>query len=158
MNFPPLSKYIGLILAFMMMTNFQARAQSANAAYDKVLADSLGADNYGMKMYVFVILKSGSVTLNKQKTDSLFNGHMQNINRLANAGKLVVAGPFEKNDKNFRGLFILNVKTTQEAQALLQTDPAISSGLLSSEMYGWYGSAALPMYLPASKKIEKDTF
>jgi len=36
-----------------------ATAQTNNPNYDKALADSLGADDYGMKSYVFVILKSG---------------------------------------------------------------------------------------------------
>jgi len=31
-----------------------------------------------------------------------FKGHMENIHHLVNEGKLIVAGPFEKNDKNYR--------------------------------------------------------
>ena len=34
-------------------------AQTSNQKYNKQLADSLDADEYGMKMYVLVILKSG---------------------------------------------------------------------------------------------------
>lgn len=136
-----------------------AFGQSNNPKYDKALADSLGADDYGMKMYVLVLLKTGPVqTSDKKMSDSLFAGHMQNIGRLVNEGKLVVAGPLRKNDKNYRGIFILNVKTIEEAKELLQTDPAVEGGLLDSELYGWYGSAALPMYLPASEKVGKTSF
>lgn len=136
-----------------------AKAQTQNPKYDKGLADSLGADDYGMKMYVLVILKTGPVKIDDKKTtDSLFAGHLKNIQRLANEGKLVVAGPLQKNEKSYRGIFILNVKTTEEAKALLQTDPAIKSQLLDSELYGWYGSAALPVYLPASEKVGKLNF
>lgn len=64
------------------------------------MADSLGGDDYGMKRYVLVILKTGTNTItDKSITDSLFNGHMQNINRLVDAGKLIVSGPLQKNDK-----------------------------------------------------------
>ena len=134
-------------------------AQSTNPKYNKALADSLGADDYGMKMYVLVLLKTGSVKIEDKKTvDSLFAGHMQNIQRLANEGKLSVAGPLQKNDKNYRGIFILNVKTIDEAKSLLQTDPAVKAQLLDAELYGWYGSAALPMYLPASEKINRLNF
>ena len=81
---------------------------------------------------------------------------MDNINRLVKENKLIVAGPFGKNDKNYRGLFILNnIKTMEEAKDLLQTDPAIKSGLLDFEIFTWYGSAALPEYLPFSEKIWK---
>lgn len=147
-----------IIIAFLICSQVM-NAQSNNPKYDKVLADSLGADDYGMKMYVLVILKTGPVnTSDKSTTDSLFGGHLQNIRRMANQGKLVVAGPLEKNEKNYRGIFILNVKTVEEARLLLETDPAIHAKLLEADLYGWYGSAALPMYLPASEKIEKKSF
>ena len=79
---------------------------------------------------------------------------MNNMKRLVKEGKLIVAGPFGKNDKNYRGLFILdNIKTIEEAKELLQSDPAINCGLLDFEILPWYGSAALPEYLPLSDKI-----
>ena len=127
-----------------------------NPSYNAELAHQLGADDYGMKMYVLVLLKTGPATVTeKAVTDSLFRGHMSNIQRLANAGKLVVAGPLQKNDKSYRGIFILNAKTTEEARTLLDTDPAIRAGLLASELYNWYGSAALPLYLPAVDKVSR---
>ena len=129
--------------------------QSDNPKYNKALAEKLGADDYGMKMYVFVILKTGPVTADKIQTDSLFRGHMQNIGRLADAGKLVVAGPMQKNDKNYRGIFILNVKSIEEANLLLDTDPAVKANLLSAELFQWYGSAALPEYLQYHEMLEK---
>lgn len=65
-------------------------------------------------------------------------------------------GPLGKNEKNYRGIFILdNIISLEAAKELLQTDPAIKNGLLDYEIYNWYGSAALPEYLPASEKIWK---
>ena len=152
------SKYACILGIFFLMNPFSLRAQTANSLYNKALADSLGADKYGMKMYVLVILKTGPATADKQETDSLFAGHMKNIKKMADSGKLIVAVPMQKNDKNYRGIFILNVATTEAARVLLQTDPAIRRGLLEPELYGWYGSAALPMYLPTSEKIQKEHF
>ncbi len=128
-----------------------------NPNYDKVLAEKLGGDEYGMKSYFFVILKTGNnKTDDKNLISESFRGHMDNINRLVKENKLIVAGPFGKNDKNYRGLFILNnIKTMEEAKDLLQTDPAIKIGLLDFEIFTWYGSAALPEYLPFSEKIWK---
>jgi len=143
-----------IIAAICLSTCFQLLAQPAHS-YNKALADSLGSDEYGMKMYVLVILKTGSATFDKKITDSLFNGHMANIARLASEGKLVVAGPLKKNDKNYRGIFIFNVTTTEEANKLLITDPAVNAKVLDSELYEWYGSAALPMYLPYHSTLQK---
>lgn len=135
---------------------FVSRAQKD---YNKALADSLGADPYGMKMYTLVILKTGTADIKeKAVVDSLFGGHMKNIQRLSSEGKLVVAGPLGKNDKTYRGIFILNVKTEAEAKALLETDPAIKAHVLDAEIIPWYGSAALPMYLPYHDKVQKTSF
>ena len=87
-----------LFLLFFCFSCTILQAQSSNSQYDKVLADSLGGDDYGMKMYTFVILKTGPNPIHDKKIrDSLFAGHMANINRLAAMGKLIVAGPFETN-------------------------------------------------------------
>lgn len=146
------------ILTIILFTFFgaSALAQTENPKYDETLAKSLGGDDYGMKQYVLVILKTGSnTTADKETTNRLFAGHMENIGRLAKEGKLVVAGPLGKNDKTYRGIFIFNVKTIAEAQQLLETDPAVKEKLLDAELYNWYGSAALPEYLKTHEKIEK---
>ena len=143
-----------LLLFFSLLSNFCYSQEKP--AYNKALADSLGADSYGMKMYILVILKTGPTNIDRKETvDSLFAGHMQNIGRLASEGKLVVAGPLKKNEKAFRGIFILNAKTKDEALALLDSDPAVKEKLLEAELYEWYGSAALPMYLRYHNVIEK---
>ena len=146
-----------LLLAILFsIAILNTNAQSDNPAYDKALADSLGGDDYGMKSYILVILKTGSnKTDNKETIDYLFKGHMENIGRLAAAGKLIVAGPLKKNEKTYRGIFIFNVKTIEEANTLLGTDPAIKEKLLEAEIFQWYGSAALPIYLKYHEKVEK---
>lgn len=142
-----------------VLTTAGAYAQANNPKYDSLLAKKVGADDYGMKNYVFVILKTGDNTsTDKKLKDSCFAGHMKNIQRLVDEKKLVVAGPFGKNDKNFRGLFILNVKTIEDAKALVDTDPAVKAGFLAVELYPWYGSAALSEYLEASEKVGKKSF
>jgi hypothetical protein len=44
----------------------------------------------------------------------------------------------------------------EEAKVLLETDPAIKAELLKPEMFLWYGSAALPMYLQFADKLKKN--
>ena len=128
----------------------------AASKYDAALAQRLGADERGMKSYVLAILTSGPKTdLPKEELTELFNGHMRNIGRLADEGKLVVAGPFAKNERNYRGIFVLNVTSTAEAEALLKTDPAVAAGVFAFEVYGWYGSAALQETLAIHERIDR---
>lgn len=145
-----------LTLVSLFLVSTFVRAQTANPNYNKSLADSLGADKYGMKEYTFVILKTGSAgTSNKAWVDSVFGGHLKSMDRLVKEHKLIVAGPFGKNEKAYRGLFILNVQNLEEASQLLETDPAIKAKLLTAEVFQWYGSAALPLYLPFHNKLSK---
>jgi len=145
-----------LLLAMFLIAASEALGQEVNPNYDSFLAKQLGADDYGMKSYVLVILKTGSnKTEDKAIRDSLFSGHMNNIGRLAKLGQLVVAGPLGKNEKSYRGIFILNVTSLEEAKELLLTDPAIKENIFEAELYKWYGSAALPEYLKSHEKIER---
>lgn len=137
----------------------QAQDKKTKAPYDEALAKKLGADDYGMKMYIMVILKTGTnTTETKAKTDSLFAGHMANMGKMVEQNKLVIAGPMGKNDKNYRGIFILNTKSMDEAKQLLENDPAIKARVLEPELYNWYGSAALSEYLPFHDKVQKKSF
>lgn len=111
--------------------------------FDEQRAKNAGADEYGMKAYVMAFLKRGP---NRDRTqaqaEQLQRAHLDNITRLANEGKLVLAGPF-LHDGDLRGIYIFDVATVEEAKALTETDPAIQAGSLVLELLPWYGSAAL---------------
>src|SRR5438874_6203896 len=102
-------------LGFLLLASVSAFTQTMekpkNADFDAELAKKLGADQYGMKSYVLVVLKTGprDTEFKGKERDDLFAGHLANIKRLAAEGKLALAGPFAKNDKDFRGLFIFSV-------------------------------------------------
>ena len=82
---------------------------------------------------------------------------MNNIQRMANEGKLCVAGPFlEKGE--IRGIYIFNVTTIEEARKLTETDPLIKSGGLIMELHQWYGSAALQQINTIHSTITKTSF
>ena len=114
-----------------------------NPDYDSVYAEELGADDYGMKQYVMAFLKAGpNRDLDSAKSAELQRAHLDNINRLAEEGKLVLAGPF-LHDGDLRGIYIFNVETIEEAEELTNSDPAIQEGSLIMELVPWYGSAAV---------------
>jgi len=146
---------IALTLCLSSIT-LEVLAQTANPNYDPKLAAKLGADDYGMKSFIFVILKTGPNNAKDQEMKKkAFAGHFKNMNRLVDEKKLIVAGPFGKNNNGYRGIFILDVVTIKEANVLLQTDPAIKQEYLTAEIYEWYGSAALSEYLESSDRIWK---
>lgn len=129
----------------------------SSVVFDAKLAQKLGADEYGMKPYVMAFLKRGPNRSQDSVTAAnLQKAHLENIGKMAKAGKLVVAGPF-MDDGDIRGIYIFNVATVEEAQALTATDPAIKAGRLAMELHPWYGSAILPIVAPMHKRLEKNS-
>ena len=124
-------------------------------AYDSTLAARLGADDYGMRKYVMAFLKAGPNTdMDSATAAQLQRAHLDNIFRMADEGKLAVAGPF-LDGGDLKGVYIFNVSTIEEAQALTETDPAIKAGRLVMELHPWYGSAATMMVNDWHRKVQK---
>lgn len=125
------------------------------AAYDAALATKLHADDNGMKTYVMAFLKAGpNRNRPREEAQKLQAAHRANINRLAAEGKLILAGPFA-DDGDLRGIYVFDVATVAEAEALTKTDPAIQAGQLVMELHPWYGTAALMTIPELHARIEK---
>ena len=95
-----------------------------------------------IRQYWFVMLTAG----NNRNQDSaaaakIQAGHMANIKRLYNEGKLKVAGPFGDEGK-WIGLFIFDCETKEEVEKLVKTDPAIAAGRLNYEIHPWWTAAS----------------
>lgn len=132
----PLSWLIVLLLWPLCLT-----AQSASPPPPPV-------DN-GMQIYYIGFLSRGERWTPEQteQTRALQAGHMQHIQDMAKTGKLLIAGPFMYEtgdaDQNMRGIFIFDVATLDQAQALAAEDPAVKAGRLKIEFRKWYGPAGL---------------
>jgi len=146
-------KKLILILIFCLGGIFSLQAQTE---YDPELAEKVGADEYGMKKFVIAFLYRGDRVneYSEEERAELQKGHMANINRMAEEGKLVLAGPFFGNE-DLRGLYFFDVQSLEEAQALTETDPSIKAGVLKMVLKEWYGSAALPLLPELHSKVAK---
>jgi len=133
-------------------------AAPASPAFDQTLAEALGADEYGMRQYVLVILKTGPTPVPAGAArDEMFRGHFANMKRLAAEGKLALAGPLDGVD-GWRGLFILAVDDLEEAEALVATDPVVIQGEMVAEYHAYYGSAALMLVNETHEKVARKGF
>ena len=125
--------------------------------YDAEAAAKYGADEYGMRSYVMAFLKRGpNRDMDSTQAAELQQAHLKNIVRLAEAGKLSLAGPF-LDDGDIRGIYIFNVATVEEAEELTNTDPAIKAGSLVMELKPWYGSAAVMAVNEIHRTLEKNS-
>jgi uncharacterized protein YciI len=100
-----------------------------------------------MTTYYMVLLRRGPAwTANvTPESAAVSKGHMENIQKLTAAGKMVVAGPFleQSGAQALAGLFILRVASLDEAKATVSTDPAVKAGRFTYEIIPWLGPTTL---------------
>jgi uncharacterized protein YciI len=86
----------------------------------------------GEQVHTFVAIRTGPRTtpLAKAERGAMFQGHFDNMNRLARAGDLVMAGPYgkQKHANDLRGIFVLATGDTAAAKLLAETDPGFQQG------------------------------
>ena len=146
---------IFILTFFICSSRINAQKLNGPVKYDSTLAKKLGADEYGMKQYIMAFLKKGpNRSQDSTKRAEIQKAHLKNIMRLAEEGKLIVAGPF-LDDKDIRGIFIFNVGSIEEARKLTESDPAVKAGVLSLELHPWYGPAILPEVIKLNSKLQK---
>jgi uncharacterized protein YciI len=132
---------IPLLLIYFICFSLAASAQKNN---EKRLEDQI-------RQYWFVMLLKGPNRDQDSATAAkIQEGHMANINKLYNDGKLKVAGPFGDNG-NWLGIFIFDSPTKEEVEKDLKTDPAIASGRLSYDIRPWY-TAPTGSFIPGKPK------
>ena len=110
-----------------------------------------------MANYVLGILHKGPnwTAGTTPESEKIQEGHMANIRKMADAGKLAVAGPFS-DDGDLRGMFIFHNATIEEARALIAADPAVKAGRLTVELHPWFAAAGLRVNPPKGFTEEND--
>lgn len=100
-----------------------------------------GDTTYTMKRYVFMLLNSGETKSSNDEEAAKFQElHMAHLGKLAESGKLIVAGPFDGDKGNHRGLLIFDVETVEEALKLEGEDPMVKTDRLRMEVFYWWGA------------------
>ncbi|HZF10538.1 MAG TPA: YciI family protein [Thermoanaerobaculia bacterium] len=104
-------------------------------------------DHVEMTTYYLVLLRRGP-TWTAEETPAvvkLQEAHMANIRRLAQAGTLVLAGPFleQAGPGSLSGLFLFRAGSRQEVETLTATDPMVQAGRLVPEIFPWLGPKTL---------------
>ena len=106
-----------------------------------------------IKPFWFVMLMKGPNRSQDSTTAAKIQaGHMNHMQVMANKGILKVAGPFGE-EGDWRGIFILDCPTKEEAIEWLKKDPAIQAGRLAYEIKMWY-TAPQGSFAPNTAKKE----
>lgn len=98
-------------------------------------------DEYEMATYQVAFLRKGPswTPADTPELKKLQEAHLAHIGKMADTGKLIVAGPFTDGG-DLRGMFIFRADTLEEAKALAEQDPAVKAGRLVLEWHSWFAA------------------
>ena len=99
-----------------------------------IFALILAIQSYGQEYnHVFVFLNSNpdKEEISAEEEEALQKAHRENIGKLVDEGKLVVAGPFDGGG----GIFILTTGQASVAEGWLESDPAIKANRWNIDLY-----------------------
>lgn len=107
-------------------------------------------------VYVTLVTGTGGGEKTAEEQQAIFRGHMSNIQRLAEEGKLLIAGPFSKpKDAAWRGLFVMNTRSVEEAKGWVETDPGVMERVFGVELIAMRSTAALRRAPEVERAMEK---
>ena len=99
--------------------------------------------------FVLLMRPKNPPKFSEAELEELQRKHLGHFEKMFEAGKLVVAGPFsEQPDERYRGLCLYKVKTKEEAKQLAEQDPMVKAGRLEVVVMKWHtekGAIAFPM-------------
>jgi uncharacterized protein len=94
-----------------------------------------------MEKYYVVLLKRApkAPKLEGSALEELQKKHLAHLRAMYEAGKMVIAGPFdEQRDQAMRGMCLYRVASIDEARNLAEQDPMVKAGRLQVEVLAWW--------------------
>ena len=89
----------------------------------------------------------------KEKLEEIQAAHLGHMKKMAEAGKLVVAGPLgDQPAPRWRGLALYRVGSLDEARKLAEEDPAVKAGRLEVLVMTWFTEKGA-MEFPIAKRM-----
>ena len=81
--------------------------------------------------------------LTKEEGERIQAAHMANIQKMANNGVLVSAGPFDDTPHTISGIFIFKVDSLEHAKEIALKDPTVVEHRNTIDVYAWDGPAGI---------------
>jgi len=133
-------------------------AHAAQPAHAEHAAEGAEAGTLRAPAYTLVLLKTGPADgeVVGEERQRAFQGHFENMGRMANERQLVVAGPFgnRRHDPTLRGLFVMNSGQRDVAAAWAGSDPTTARGVFVQEYHALATDA--PLVLGLERDLERE--
>jgi uncharacterized protein len=92
-------------------------------------------------------------TISDEEANRIQESHLAHLRQLREIGEVIAAGPLEENVE-LRGVLLFSTPSVERARELMKSDPAITNGRLTLDLYTWYSPADLRVAPPAVNPTE----
>jgi uncharacterized protein YciI len=136
-----MKNYLFLLSSALLLSAITpAAAQSARkyaAARPRAVANRAAA-SADQKTYYLVLLKAARAqAADLEAAATTRAAHMAYLQQLGREGKLALAGSCPGPGQELQTMYLLNVASLDEAQALSATDPCVKMGQHTAEVHPW---------------------
>jgi uncharacterized protein YciI len=128
-----------------MRTLFRLLAAAMAAAAVAPSRASEADSGAGTEHYYIVFLRPdpGRKPLGDADRDRIQAAHMANMQKMADDGILIAAGPMEDQPVTISGIFVFRVGSLAEAQRIAAQDPTVVGKRNTVDVHSWWGPKGL---------------
>jgi uncharacterized protein YciI len=112
----------------------------ANSRADPPAIDAGGRE---LRYVVFLRPDPGRKPLPLEERQRIQDAHMANIQKIADDGVLVAAGPMEDRPVTISGIFVFKTPSLSEARRIAALDPTVARGRNTVDVHSWRGPAGI---------------
>lgn len=92
----------------------------------------------GKKQYLYMLRLIPSLAQGRKWTEreeQVVGRHFERLEKLLEEGTLILAGRTQTTEDKTFGIVILETGTEEEAQSLMESDPAVAEGVMTAELF-----------------------
>lgn len=90
-----------------------------------------------VQFMIFVTGELGPAATTAEQMEKMQKGHLDNMQRLMNEGKMLIGGPVG-NSKTMRGIAVLDLPDKAAVEKEFASDPFIKAKVMTMQVYDWY--------------------
>jgi uncharacterized protein YciI len=106
-------------------------------------APAADAEPRELRYVVFLRRNPARLPMHQSIREAIMKAHMANIQKMADEGVLVAAGPMDDKEGTIEGIFVLKAPSQDEARRIAAKDPTVLGNRNTIDVHPWLAPAGI---------------